>query len=113
MKYLIIILSIIGAFSVNGQAHSSENMVLQFIQEAVERKKLPKEVINIKDSTRLASNLIVIQTTKENGLDHGVYFKHNDIDYKIWTAEELFTDAPYWITPLNIKVAKNKDHLTL
>lgn len=103
MRFLIIIVFTIGSLSVHAQ---NENMVLQLVKEAVNTKKLPMEVVNMKDSTKYPHKVVVIHGTKENGLKNGVYLKPDTVDYRIWAGEELFTYDVYWMVPTTIKAEK-------
>jgi hypothetical protein len=97
---LCIILSVL-CLNLFGQS-PSEDAVLQLVKLAVEENKMPSEVINSKDSTNHPSDLVAIQKTKENELGIGLSLVHNSIDYRICSAEELFTKNPYWITPSHL-----------
>jgi hypothetical protein len=108
MKILTTILFTIGSLSVYAQVDSNENMVLQLVKKAVDSERLPKEVVNMKDSTKYPHNVVVIHRTKVNELKSGVYLKRDDVDYRIWTGEELFTYDVYWIVPSAIQVERDK-----
>ena len=65
-------------------------------------------------------NVVVLQKTVENGLNPEIHLKQGNIEYGIWTAEEVFTQNPYWITPSKIKIKGKKisfhfttSHLTI
>lgn len=102
MKYFVILLLLVKIPVVHAQEASAENMILQLVQHAVEENKLPPEIVNVKGSTGFPHNVVVIQATIENGLDHGIYLKRDDVDYRIWKGEKLFIYDPYWIAPSNI-----------
>lgn len=108
MRTLLIGALIIGSLSCRGQNDSKENMILQLVKKAVVVDKMPSEVVNIKDSTEYPHTVVVIHASKENGLKPGVYLKPDEIDYRIWSGEELFTYDVYWIVPSNIKLDNNK-----
>ena len=78
-------------------------VVLLLIKEGVVQNKLPTELINNYDSIGYPKKVVVLQNTNENGLNSGAYTQFNDVDYAIWTAEELFTRDPYWMIPGKIK----------
>jgi hypothetical protein len=101
LKFFVFTISSLAAYC---QSESKENIVLRILNQAVEARKLPLELINMKDSINYLYNAVVVQNTKENGLKVGVHLQRDDVDYGIWSAEELFTRDPYWITPSSIKI---------
>ena len=105
---LILLLSIVAnSLSTHGQ-DAVDFVVLRLIRQGVEGKQLPPELENMKDSINFPNNMVVVQKTKENGLNSGAYVQYGDIHYAIWTAEELFVRDPYWITPGTIHRNGNK-----
>lgn len=108
MKSQIVFLITILSFTAHGQSQTKEDAIVQILSQAVDNDKLPNELINNKDSIAYPYNVVVLQKTRENGLISGVHLKRDDIEYGVWTAEELFTRDPYWITPSNIKINRKK-----
>lgn len=108
MRTLLNLVLILASLSSFGQSESNENMILQLMKKAVENNRLPKEVVNAKDSTKYPHNVVVIHASKQNGLKTGVYLKPDEIDYRIWSGEELFIYDVYWIVPSNIKLDNDK-----
>ena len=105
---LILLLAIV-AYSLSSHGQDAVDfVVLRLIRQGVEEKRLPTELENIRDSLNFPNNMVVVQKTKENGLNSGAYVKYGDIHYAIWTAEELFIRDPYWITPGAIDRNRNK-----
>jgi hypothetical protein len=108
IKFWICVVFSIGSFLASAQVDSNEDIVLRLVKEGVDHKRLPIEVVNLKDSTKLPHNVIVIHRTRENDLRHGVFLKGDDVDYRIWTGEELFLSEVYWIEPSALEIDRNR-----
>ena len=107
MRFILILLITISWLSCYSQA-TTDYDILQLLRQGIEENRLPGELVNINDSINYPANVVVVQNTKENGLNSGAYVRYGDVQYAIWTGEELFTRNPYWITPGQIQRNGNK-----
>lgn len=105
-KIAFCVIIIVGSFDCYGQFN--DVIVLQLVKTALHERKLPSQLINNKDSIDYHINVVVLQKTKENRLSSDVFLKHDDIEYRIWTLEDLFLRNPHWMTPLNIQRTRNR-----
>ena len=85
MRHLVLFVLTVSSLIANCQNALKEEIVLQLINQAVDEKKLPLEVLNIKDSIDYPYNVVVVQKTAENGLNREVDLKRGDVEYEIWT----------------------------
>src|SRR5262245_56546120 len=109
MRLILSLLIVVFPLASHGQ-DAVDFVVLRLIRQGVEEKQLPPELENRKDSINFPNNMVVVQKTKENGLNSGANVQYGDIHYAILTSEELFIRDPHWITPGAIH--RNRDKIS-